>query len=91
MMPVIDRTPINTNNDDDHYERSLERQEKADQKYDTLRNYNSIAIGSTVVAQQEYGGLWIHGTTRDKGAHIHNDCSNSVHVTKTEWLRTWKS
>ena len=88
-MPVINRAPINTNNDDDPYERSLERQEKTDQKYDTHRNYNSIAIGSTVVAQQEDRELWTHGTTIYKGDHIHNDCSNSVHVTKTEWLITW--
>ena len=36
-MAVINRAPINANNDDDQCEVLLERQEKADNDYDTLR------------------------------------------------------
>ena len=43
IMLVINRTQINTNNEDDYYEALVERQEKADKSYDTLRNYNSIS------------------------------------------------
>ena len=56
-MPVINMRPINTFNDDDHYKALMEREEKADKNYGTLRNYNSIPIWSTVAVQQEDRGL----------------------------------
>ena len=46
--------------------------EKANKNYGTLRNYNSIPIGSTVVVQQDDGGLWIHVTIMEKDDHNYN-------------------
>ena len=54
-MLVISRALTNANNADDHYKAVVKRQTKADKKYDTLRNYNSIPIDSTTVPQQEDG------------------------------------
>ena len=58
-MPVINRLPINLDNDDEHYEALVNREtkNKNDKKYDTVRNYVSFSIGSTLVVQQEDGGL----------------------------------
>ena len=50
-LSVINRTPVDTINDDDHYESSVERQERLTQNNDTLRNYNFIPTGSTVALQ----------------------------------------
>ena len=36
-------------------------------KYDTLRNYNSLLIGTTVVVQREDGALCTHGTIVENG------------------------
>ena len=52
-MPIINRPPTNTNNDDEHYKTLAEIQTEADKNYDTLRNYNSIPIGSTAAVQRE--------------------------------------
>ena len=52
-MPVINRSPINAENDDDHYEALVERQTKADKNYDTLEGPYSIFVGSTVAARWE--------------------------------------
>ena len=42
-------------NDDTLYKASVDRQIKSSKNYDTLRNYNSIPIGSTVPVQWEDG------------------------------------
>ena len=47
IIPVINRAQIKTN-DDDHYEALVKRQESLIKKYNSLKNYNSIPIGSTV-------------------------------------------
>ena len=62
IMPILNRQLTNTDNGDDHYEALAERQAKAGKNYDTLRNYCSIPVASTVVVKREDGGLWIHGT-----------------------------
>ena len=38
IMPVINRSPINTKNDDAHCGELVETQAKADKNYDTLKN-----------------------------------------------------
>ena len=43
--------PINSDNDDEHYEVLVNRQAKNDKKYDTANNYDLFSIRSTVVAQ----------------------------------------
>ena len=73
IMPILNRPPVHTNNNDDHYETLVERQAKADKYYDTLRNYNSIQMGSTVVIQREDGRLQNYGTKIEKGDQKHND------------------
>ena len=50
-MPIINRLPINMDNDDEHYEVLVNRQGKHDKKYDTARNYDLFSIWSNVVVQ----------------------------------------
>ena len=59
-------------------------QPKADKNYNTLRNYNSIQIGSTVLVQGEDGGLWTHRTIGEKRGQNHNDWTYKIYLTKTE-------
>ena len=54
-MPIINRLPINSDNDDEHYEVLVNRQAKHDKKYDTARNYDLFSIGPTIVVQWEVG------------------------------------
>ena len=68
----------------------MERQQKADKNYDTLRKYDSISIGSTVVFQQKDRGPWSHGTIIDKSDHNHSDQSYRIQMTKTGQLITKK-
>ena len=56
-MPKIYRLPINSDNDDEHYEVLVNRQTNDCKKYDTARNYASFSVGSAVAAQQKDGGL----------------------------------
>ena len=42
-MSVINRVPINANNEHDYYEALVERQEKVEYNYNTLRNYTSVS------------------------------------------------
>ena len=50
-MPIINRIPINSDNDDDHNEALVKRQIRNDKNYDTARNYDLFLIGSTVMVQ----------------------------------------
>ena len=50
-MPIINRIPINSHKNDDHYEALLKRQTRNDTSYDMMRNYDSFSIGSTVAIQ----------------------------------------
>ena len=50
-MPIINRLPIKSDNDDEHYETLFNRKAKNDKKYDTVRNYDLVLIGSTVAVQ----------------------------------------
>ena len=88
IMLKLNRPPINTNNDDDHYKTLVEIQSKAGKNYDTLRNYNLIPIGSTVVDQSEDKGPWTHGTVMGKEDNNHNDQEYKIHMTKTGQLIT---
>ena len=51
IMPVMDRKPINIDNDDEHHKTLMHRQGKNDQNNDTLKIFMSILIGSTVAVQ----------------------------------------
>ena len=50
-MPVINRSPINTGNGNDHYETLVERKTKAGKNYDTLKDDNCIPIRSSILIQ----------------------------------------
>ena len=50
-MPIINRLPINSNNNAGHYEVRVKRQMKNDKNHETYGNYAPIPIGSTVVVQ----------------------------------------
>ena len=59
--------PKNRNINDDHYETLVGIQSKAERTMITLRNYNSIPLGSSVVVQREDRILWTHGTKEKNG------------------------
>ena len=61
VMHVIDRKPVNVDNDDDHHIKLIHRQSKNDTKNDASQVFVSIPIGLTVAVQWEDGGLWTHG------------------------------
>ena len=82
-MPIMNRLPINSDNDDEHYEAVVNRQTKIDKTYDTARNYASFSIGSTVVVQQEDGGKWTDGRVFGRGDHNHSNRSYTIRLTKT--------
>ena len=48
-MPIIKKLPINSNNDDEHYEALVSRQTRSVKNYGTSRSYVTFSIGSTVV------------------------------------------
>ena len=50
-MPIINMIPINSDDNDDHYEKQVKRQMRNDKNYDTARNSDLFLIGSTVVVQ----------------------------------------
>ena len=72
-MPTLNSPSVNIDNVDEQYKTLVKRQEKSDKNHDTLKNYNSTPIGSTVVIQREGGGPQTHGSTVDRGDQIHND------------------
>ena len=77
------RKPINIDNDDEHHKSLTHRQSKNNQNNDTSKSFMSIPIGSTVVVQQEDGGLWIHGIIIGKNDHNHHNRSYKIQVTNT--------
>ena len=60
IMPVMNRLPINTDNDEEHHKALVNRQCKNEQGKDTPKNFVSLPIGSTVAVQQEDWGPWTH-------------------------------
>ena len=63
---MVNRLPINLNNDDEHCEALVKRQTKNDKNHDTSENYASFPLQSTVAVQYEDGGLWTHGIVVEK-------------------------
>ena len=61
-MLIIKRPPINTDNNDDHFETLVGIQTKADKSCNTFMIYNSIPIESTVAFPRKDRGPWVHGT-----------------------------
>ena len=57
IMPIINRIPINSDNNDDYYETLVKRHIRNNKNYDITRNNDLFSIGSTLVVQQEDGGL----------------------------------
>ena len=83
IMSVMDRPPINIDNDDEHHHTLIDRQGKNDQDNDTSKIFMSIPIESTVAVQQEDRGPWTHGTVVNKGSHNHHSRTYKIQVTKT--------
>ena len=81
-MPLMDRKPINIDNDDEHHKNLMHRQGKNDWNNDTSKIFMFIPIGSTLVVQWGDGGLWTHGTVIGKGDHNHHSRSYKIQVTK---------
>ena len=50
-MPLMDRQPINIDNDDEHHKNLTHGQGKNDQDNDISKIFMSIPIGSTVALQ----------------------------------------
>ena len=51
VMPVIDRKPVERNNDDEHHSKLVHRQHKHNTNNDASPVFASIPIGSTVAVQ----------------------------------------
>ena len=85
IMPINHSLPINSNNDDGHYEALVIRQTRNDKNLDTSRNYDSFSIGCTVVVQWEKSELWTYGTVVGRGDHNHSNRSYMIRITKNGW------
>ena len=83
--------PINSNNDDKHYEALVTRQTRNNKNYGTSRSYYSFSIWSTVVVQQEDGGPLIHGTVVGRGDHNHSNRCYMIRISKTGYVVTSNS
>ena len=83
ILPIVNRLPINTNNEDEHYDMLVNRQTKNDKNNITFRNYASFSIGSTVAVHCRYGGPWTHGKDVGRGDHNHNNRSCIICISKT--------
>ena len=68
-MPIINRLPINSNNDDKHYGALVTRQTR-NNNYDNARNYDSFSIGK-------------HGIVIGRGNNSHNNSSYISRKSKT--------
>ena len=51
-MTVINRQPVNLNNNDDYYEALGKRQTNNDKNHYISRNYASIALGSRLESRE---------------------------------------
>ena len=90
-MPTINRIPINSDNNDDHYEELVKRQIRNYKNYDTARNYDLFSIGSTVAVQQEDGKPWTHGIIVGTGTDNYNNRSYTIRITRTDCIVTRNS
>ena len=82
-MPVVDRKPVSTDNDDEHHNTLIHRQCKNGTNNDASQVFVSIPIGSTVAVQWEDGGPWTHGTIVGKDDHNHHNWSCKIQITTT--------
>ena len=83
IMLIINRLPINKNNDDKHYEALVTRQTRNHKNYHTAQSYDSFSIGSTVVVQRKDGGLCTNGTLAGRGDWNNSDVSYMIRISKT--------
>ena len=90
-MPIMNKTPVNSDNNDDHYEALVKRQIRNIKNYDTVRNYDLFSIGSTVVVQWEDGWLWTHWTIAVAGNNNHKNRSYTIRITRTGHIVTKNS
>ena len=91
IMPILNRIPISSDNDDNHYEVLVKRQIRNDKNYDTARNYDLFSIESTLVVQQEDGGAWTHGTIVGTDNHSHINRSYTIRITRMGYIITSNS
>ena len=90
-MPIINRLPVNSNNDDGYYGVLVKRQPKNNKKHNTSRNDASFPIGSTGAVQQKDSGMLTHGTVVRRGLHNHNNRPFMICITKKGQLVTRNS
>ena len=88
IMPVINRPPFSTNNDDDHHKVLIDRQNRNDKGKDASRNFVSLSIESTASGPMRGQGTVDDGTTEGKGDHNHHNTSYKICITKTENIVT---
>ena len=91
IMPIINKPPINSNGNDEHFEALVKGQPENDKNHDTSIIMLLFCKGSTIVVQWEAGGPWTHGTVVGRGYHNYNSRSYMICVTKTGWLITRNS
>ena len=81
IMPILNRSPVNTDNDDEHYETLVQRQAKTDKNYEysqKLQFNSSRVYCSNSKRRQRTVDPW----NNNKGDQSHNNWSNRIHVTK---------
>ena len=88
IMPIINRIPINSDNDNDYYEVLVKRQIRNDKNYDIARFHGVFSIKSIVVVQWEDGGPLTHATIAWSGNHDHNNKYYTIRNTTTGHIVT---
>ena len=83
-MPIVNRLPINSNDDDEHYKVLIHRPTKI------MRSYASFSLGSTIVVQQD-GEPWTHGTVIGRCDHNHSNRPDIIKIIKTGHVVTGNS
>ena len=71
LLPLINKEPININNDNVQYEALKVHQGKYVKNTDTCKDLLSFPIGSMVADQHKEGGQWIHGFIKEANKSGH--------------------
>ena len=80
-MPVINRSPVGTDNNEEHHKAIIDRQSTNDKSNDASKSFVSFPIGSTVVVQWEDGGPYTHGSIEAKYDCNHQNRSCKIWIT----------
>ena len=80
LLPQIGRAQILFNNDDDHYDTIIKRQQNTYQNINSCKDCIIIAAGYTVAELIEDGGPQMHSTMLGHGSQYQNNISHRIHI-----------